>query len=382
MVLNTEELKEVCTKILTAVDTSEAAILTETLELKTEGEDLLISVTNKEYYVQVRLNLGTIESFHATINASLFLKLISQITTEDITLVIKNNALNIVGNGNYKLPLIYNGDKLLELPTIEIEEPSIDMYIDSNTLLDILKYNGKEIAKGAISRPVQRYYYVDEKGAITFTSGACVNNFNLDKPVKMLLSNKVVKLFKLFAGESVQFILGHSAINNDIIQTRVQFKSAHVALSAILTNDDELINSIPVTAIRGRADKVYPFIVNINRTALLQAINRLMIFSDRKTGTDLQKSVGIFDFGEDELTIKSPEEDNDEVVVYTNNCAQLQEEPYRAFINLKDLRATLETLTDMYVMISFGDHQAFVFPKQNIKIIIPECTLTGGKGNA
>ena len=48
---------------------------------------------------------------------------------------------------------------------------------------------------GVVSNPIQRLYYMDERGAVTFTSGACINNFTLEKPVKILLNNKLVKLF-------------------------------------------------------------------------------------------------------------------------------------------------------------------------------------------
>ena len=47
--------------------------------------------------------------FHATVNAALFLKLIPQITTDNIELNIKDNLLIVRGNGTYKLPLIYEG---------------------------------------------------------------------------------------------------------------------------------------------------------------------------------------------------------------------------------------------------------------------------------
>ena len=95
MIIESEKLKDVSQKILTAVDSNELSVLTETLELKTLGNFLFMNVTNKEYFASVKLSLNSPEPFHATVNANLFLKLIAQITTKDIELNINDNALTV-----------------------------------------------------------------------------------------------------------------------------------------------------------------------------------------------------------------------------------------------------------------------------------------------
>ena len=107
MILRTDSLKDVCSKILSAVDGSELSMVTDTLELKSFSDGLHLRVTNKEYFVDVKLAVEGIGDFHAAVNANLFLKLISQITTETIELTIDNNILVVKGNGTYKLPLAF-----------------------------------------------------------------------------------------------------------------------------------------------------------------------------------------------------------------------------------------------------------------------------------
>ena len=55
MIIKTEDFKDVCSTVLAATDGSELSTLTETLELKTQGSALYLNVTNKEYYVRVKL---------------------------------------------------------------------------------------------------------------------------------------------------------------------------------------------------------------------------------------------------------------------------------------------------------------------------------------
>lgn len=368
MILRIEDLKEVCSKILSAVDSSELSVLTETLELKTENKILYLSVTNREYYVKVKLELEEEVDFHATVNANLFLKLISQTTTETVEINVVDTTLVVKGNGVYKLPLIYNDDKLLELPTIDIENETAKFDINGDVLVSILTYNSKEISKGNIVRPVQKLYYVDEKGAITFTTGACVNNFTLEKPIKILLNQKVVKLFKLFKEDSVHFTLGQDKLSEELIQTKVRFESGLVSITAILPSDNSLIASVPVDAIRDRASTTYPYSVSVNKDELIQAINRLLLFTNSK---EFIKSFGNFEFHKDHMVLKDNTGINNEKLYYAtplDNCE------YKNAIDLMDLKATLENCTEKYLTMSFGDSQAVVIARGNVYNVIPEIT--------
>lgn len=366
MILRIEDLKDVCNKILSAVDSSELSVLTETLELKAENKILYMSVTNREYYVKVKLDLGEDVSFHVTVNANLFLKLISQTTTDTVEITIDNNTLVVKGNGIYKLPLIYDNDKLLELPEIKINNVTSEFDISGDALVSILTYNSKEIAKGNIVRPVQKLYYVDENGAITFTTGACVNNFKLEKPIKILLNQKVVKLFKLFKNDKVHFKLGMDEISSEIIQTKVKFENDVVSITAILPSDSGLLASVPVDAIRKRTTEVYPYSVNINKDELIQAINRLLLFINSK---EFVKTSSTFEFGNEYVIIKDSSGINNEKIYYSSpldNCN------YTNSIDLLDLKSTLENCVEKYLTMNFGDGQAVVIARGNVYNVIPE----------
>ena len=374
MIIWSEDLKEVSSKILAAVDNNELSTITETLELKVIDKSLYISVTNREYYAQVKLELDQDEDFHATVNATLFLKLISQITTDTIELSISGNSVIIKGNGTYNIPLIFDGDDLLELPEIKIENITNEFNVNSDILKSILAYNSKELTKGVMSKPVQKLYYLDEQGCITFTSGACVNSFTLERPVKILLNNRLVKLFKLFKNENVKFTLGYDAISEDIIQTKVRFESEDIILTAILSCDDTLINSVPVAAIRGRANNTYPYSINIHKDNLIQTINRLLLFSSNVSGKEVIKPYSTFEFNKDFVTIYDVNKNNKEILYYNNVILDL-EEPYTAILDLTDIKTTLDNCAEQYLTINFGDSSAIVLSRGNVKNVIPECIL-------
>lgn len=371
MIIRIEDLKSISQTILTAVDSNELSIITETLELLVKDNTLYMNVTNREYYAQVKLKMENEEEFHATVNANLFLKLVSQITTDTVEFSIDGNSLVIKANGNYKLPLIYDDDKLLELPKINIDNVTAEFDVSGDTLVSILQYNSKQLNVGTISKPVQKMYYVDENGAITFTNGACINNFTLEKPIKILLNNRLVKLFKLFKGKSVHMSVGYDPISDDIIQTKIRFKSDDVDITAILSCDDTIINSVPVTAIRSRATADYPYSVNFNKDTLIQTINRLLLFS--AGGRDLT-AYCTFKFDSECVEISDISGENVEKIHYNNDTTNIVES-YSAILDLNDIKATLENYTESYINIKFGDGAAIVICRGNVFNVIPECVM-------
>lgn len=370
-IIRSEDLKDVCSKILTAVDSTELSLVTETLELSASGDTLTVGVTNREYFAEVKLKLSDVNNFRATVNATLFLKLISQITTDTIELSVVDNALVVKGNGTYKLPLIFDGEELLNLPKIEIENVTAEFPISAETLNSILQYNSKELTKGTISKPVQKLYYVDELGAITFTNGACVNSFSLAQPIKVLFNNRLVKLFKLFKEGEVKFTLGYDAISEEIIQTKVRFETPTVSITAILSCDDTLLGSVPVSAIRGRANTEYPHSVSLNKSALIQTINRLTLFNSTDT---FSKPYGTFEFRLGEVVVYDSNKENCESIYYDNDVESLAT-PYTAIFNLSDLKTTLETCAEPYLCMSFGDSSAMVISRGTVKNVVPEVKL-------
>ena len=378
MILRIENLQEACKDILAAVDSNELSTVTETLELVTKENFLFINVTNREYFAQVKIDIGEVIDFHATVNANLFLKLISQLTTDTVELNSKpgENFITVKANGTYKIPLIFDGDKLLELPQIDIVNVTNEMNVPSSVLKSILMYNSKQLTMGTISKPVQRLFYVDEKGAITFTNGACVNSFTLEKPVKLLFNSRLVKLFKLFNDENVKFTLGYDSISDDIIQTKVRFESSNIVLTAILSCDDKLLSVFPVNTIRARASTEYPYSVNIHKDNMLQTINRLLLFnSTAGSSKEVIKPYSTFVFDKDSVVIYDVNKENKETINYNNtviNCT----EPYKAILDLTELKVTLESCTEQYLNIHFGDGTAFVITRGHIANVVPECRLS------
>ena len=157
MIVKTEKFQEICSKILKAVDSNPLSEITETLELIGEDDTLYMNITNRDYYVSSRIELDdSVGEFRAAVNASQFLKLICQVTTETVELTAEETYLKVKANGVYKIPMIFNDDKLLSLPVITIDNVTNEFDVPTSIFKDILKYNSKELLKRSCQTEVQK----------------------------------------------------------------------------------------------------------------------------------------------------------------------------------------------------------------------------------
>ena len=373
MRLNTKEFQEAANTILIAADLDKAAA---NLELRAGNNALYLTVTNNEYYCSVKFMLDTPEEFHAVVDAQLFLNLIAGITTAEFTLTNKNNTV-IVGSGksSYKLKVITDGDQLLKLSPIVIRNKTIEMPIKLDILKSILLVNSKEISKTKHIdvNELQKLYYITEEGCFTFTDSATLNSFELEKPIKLLLNERIVKLFKLFK-EDVNFSYGYDQLPNGIVQTKVIFQTPTVYLAARVTCDDILLNKIqgPCDATKRFINESYSNRLVVAANVLSAAISRLVLFTKNSVDkANMLKIPASITINSGEITIKDTlENENIEVVPIEGDS--IVEEGYTMEINLADLKLVLDSCKNEHVTISCGNHRAVVITHGLISNLIPE----------
>ena len=363
MLINTKDLKRVCAAILPTVSSSEA------IELSAKDRVLTLRVSTSNYCLATRLSIGEDEEIVATINAAKFLKLIGSISddVESTKITVTNNYVSVKANNSYKIAL-----ETLSMNAIDIANPTLSMTIDGDVLNNVLAYNSHELSKysnvSSAIKPVQTMYYLDQEGCITFTDGACVNSFKLEKPIRLLLDQNIVRLFKLFKGDSVKFTLGYDPISETLIQTKVRFESPSIELTAITACSSALIDQVPVNAIRSVATKSYFNSVVVDKNLMLQAIGRLLLFATTKAEADF--AVGAFSIDQDGVKISW---NDNEDFVKAEVGSEIRSD-YKFFGMIKDIKETLETVIEQFVTINYGDGKAIVVVHKGgaVRNVIPE----------
>ena len=374
MQIKTKDFQEACKKILGALDT-DVAIKTaaygyDTLELKGKGDHIDLIVSNGTYYVGVSLEAADAgEGWHLTVDGKLFLSLIAKITTDSIELSQKGNSLSVKANGKYKFPLKYDSaGEVIDIPEIWLGDVTAEFPIDGSILLSISEENSKELLKKKATRPIQQMYYVDGDGCVTWTnSSACINHFSLAKPIRILLPQKVAKLFKLFVPGEVSVKLGH-AQSGDVAQTRIGFTQGDVSVSAILPAGEALFSSIPLDALRGRADKNYPSKVTLDAGELSSALDRLSLFG----ANGFSSPVIEFSFNGGDATVKEVERGNVESV-HVEGGEGFGGKSFTALID--SIKPIIQGCGGKDVTFSFDDGPAFVVSVGGIKNVVAKAVV-------
>lgn len=374
MILKTKNFQDAANKILVAVSLDKAAA---NLELAAKDTSLYLRVTNREYYCAVKFELEEATDFRAVVDANLFLNLISGINTEEFELKINDtNVVVKAGKSNYKLAMIYENDQLMKLPIIKLDKDqvTVDMSITNDILMSILNVNGKEIqkAKKLDVNELQRYYYIDETGCFTFTTGACVNAFTLEKPIKLLLTDKVVKLFKLFSTD-VWMSYGHNVNADGSLQPIVVFQTEDIYVATRLLNDETCIHKIkaPCDAMKKLVKEVYDHNLVLSATDLSAAIARLLMFYKNSSAkADLSFVPAVVTFDDTELTVADLSGDNKEVITIENGS--VTPGGYSMGVNLIDLKSVLDSCKNEHITMNCGNKKSIIINRGTISNVIAE----------
>jgi hypothetical protein len=374
MILKTKNFQEAANKILLAVGLDKASA---NLELAAKDTALYLRVTNREYYVAVKFDLENPTEFRAVVDANLFLNLISGISTEEFELEIKDTVVVVkAGKSSYKLAMIYENDQLMKLPIIKLdpEQITVSMNISNDILMSILNVNSREVqkAKKVEVNELQRYYYIDETGCFTFTTGACINAFTLEKPIKLLLTDKVVKLFKLF-GSDAFLSYGHIVNADNSLQPIVVFQTEDVYVATRLLSDETCIQKVkaPCDAMKALAKEVYEHNLVLSATDLSAAISRLLMFHKNSSAkADLSFVPASVEFSNTELTISDLSGDNKEVITIENGSSTPG--GYSMGVNLIDLKAVLDSCKNEHITMNCGNHKSIIICRANISNVIAE----------
>lgn len=376
MILKTKEFQEAANKVLLAVglDSYNAG----NLELFVKDSYLYLNVTNKEYYVSIKFPLEKPEPFRAVVDATLFLNLISGINTDTFELNVDGNVVKVIsGKSVYKIAMIFENSELIQLAVIRLNNVTVDMAISNDILQSILNVNSKEVQKGKKLdvQELMKLYYIDETGCFTFTTGSCLNRFELEKPIKLLLNDRIVKLFRLFNEDIIQLSYGYDSEMGEVAYPKVVFQTPTVYIAARVNCDDVLLHKVqgPCEATKKFINETYSNNIVISTSNLSSAISRLLMFTKNNKSTGVKPDstcvVATMMANSDEISLVDSQ-GNVEVVPIENSSTV--DTSYSLRLNLIDIKLVLDSCKVDYLTMNYGNKRSIVLNRGKISNLIPE----------
>lgn len=368
MLVSTKRLKKVVTRLLSSVDLQDLSPTAGLIELEAQGDQLILSMAAPEYQLRVSVEGAAAGPLHAVVRAESFLKLVTKISAPQIELSSTEGFLLMKAGGSYKLPVVDIGEQgtlLTWNPPANLQT----MVLSKDVIHLLLKYNYREMQTDKMVRPVQRLCYLDQQGAVTFNSGACVSTFDLTSPVKTLLTLKAVRLLKIFEEDDfLVFGVYHVDLSDGRMQAKMVAENSQASLQVLLPSDPSFMESFPVEAIRGRAFDSYPGTVNISRKGISECLGRLLLLSNLQ-GNSSVRELGRITFQAECLVLEDVGKAGRETIPYIGTPFS---EEYQCFINMAALKSLLDSCAEDSISLSFGNKEALVLSRGMVRNVIPE----------
>lgn len=73
------------------------------------------------------------------------------------------------------------------------------------------------------------------------------------------------------------------------------------------------------------------------------------------------------------MTVWDSRKENSETITFKDDTTI--DSDYSMTLDLSDLKLVLDTITEDYITVSFGNHQAVALKRPNLTNIIPECKM-------
>ena len=361
MIIRTDDILDACKFLKAMTSKSANNVLSGLIQIKADGKQFSLHMSDGIYDLIYKTDCTDV--FNCTISADLFLDLIPKISSETIEFSMKDTNLILSGSGKYKFPAVYDSREMIEIKTIDIENVTNSWTVSGDSLYSIYVYNTKQMAFKDWKSPVQKLFYLDKEGAITFTRGAVVNDFDLGADIKVALQDATVKFFSFTKGNDVDVEFGYTSVNG-VAQPRMKFTMGNFIATYILPITDKILSQIPEAKIRERAHNNYDSSIVLDSLQIRDILDRLSIFMDDKQIID-------FAFNGSRLQMKTTNDRILEDVYLTNSVS----EPTEFKIDMKYFRSAIQSDYGKHFNMLFSQNDpAVVINFGNIYHVIPKLT--------
>ena len=340
--MKTVVLQEMVGKAIKGASQNKLIPLTSLMAIQLKDRQLTIITTDASNYLYIIHDEVDGDDFYVVVQAEQFAKLISKLTSENVTLSLDKAVLDIKANGNYKLelPLDENGE-LIQYPDPVAEAQLNGEVVNINlaTVKTILNANKASLAV-TMEEPAYTGYYVGDKVVTSDFVKICGLNAKLfDEPV--LISPEMMNLLDVMTEEKIG-----AYVEDDIIE--------FITKDCIVYGHKmEGIEDFAIDAITKLLDEEFESSCEINKTAMLALLDRISLF----VGVNDKKAITLT-FTEEGIDISSKQSNGAETIKYikSNNF-----KPYTCSIDITMLVQQIKANTSENLVLQYGNAQSVKF---------------------
>lgn len=349
MKIKTARLQEMMSKAMKGVGNNKLLPLTSLIAIKVEDGTLSIISTDATNYLYVSEKVES-EDFYVCVQAEQISKLIARMTSDEISLEIKDNSLEVKGNGTYSIALPLDEDgSIVNYPNPYKDFSGEKIGVISNANIKTILNTLKPALAVTMDYPQYTNYFV----------GDCV--IATDTQKINAISTAILEAAKLITSEMMNLLDVMTDDNIDIFAygNIIVCKSSNAIVYGTSTFDIEDFN---VAAIKNLINQEFPSKCVIQKTNLLQLLDRISLFVDT-----FDDGAIVLTFTKDGLLVESKQSSGSELIPYVS-CENFNE--FIASVDVFTLQTQIKAQPSDTIEMWFGEQNALKVVNDNITSII------------
>lgn len=351
MTINTSTLQSMVAKSMKGASCNKMIPLTGLMAIQLMDHELTLITTDATNYLFIHEDKVEGDDFYVVVQAEMFSKLISKLTCEKVSLTLKDNVLMVTGNGKYsiELPLDEEGE-LIKFPN-PMENGLHDVQADALNLstVKLILNTAKAALADTLEVPCYTGYYVGNKVVATDTYKICGIDIKLwDEPA--LISPEMMNLLDIFTDEKFTAMRSGNTM---------WFESKNCHLYGTLMDS---IDDYQIEAIEGLLEQGFESSCKVNKSALLQLLDRLALFV-----SPYDKNGVYLTFTRDGLQIESKQANSIEVIPYAES-ANFRD--FTCCVDIEMLHSQVKANTGDGITIHYGEENAIKITDGNVVQVV------------
>lgn len=350
LTVQTSLLQQMVAKAVKGASNNKMIPITSLMAIEYKDGLLTLTTTDATNTLKVFQKVPGQPDLYVVVPADIFSKLVARTTTENITLELKQDSLEMCGNGKYNLNLpLDEGGNLIRFPEDTTEYEGKEVTIKSVDVKKLLTTNKAALAQTLEIPCITGYYCGKGEVITTDTFKVCHSEVKLfTKPA--LLPPELIDLLAL-ADEEV--------IKVQREDSKILFTTPTMSVSGVELED---IGEYPIKPIRGFLDANFPSVCTLNRTALLDVLNRLSLFVAPYDNNALSMT-----FNNDGVMISSRKSNGTETIKYETSK---DFKPYTCWIDIQLFASQVAAQTTDTVELWYGHDIAIKMVSEGVTQIV------------
>lgn len=342
MVFNTRKLQEMVSKSVKGCSNNKMLPMTSIMAIQSKDGKLILTTTDMTNYLYVVGESDADEDFYITVNADKMSKFIATLTTETVTFNVTDKYLEVKSNGTYKIEfeLDPTDDKMIEFPPFESCGKKIGK-VSMATIRSILSTLKPALSKDTVTPCYTNYFVGDSVIATDLNTINMMDVKLFDKANKpMFISTELMDLIGLCTEDTIEVESNGEAF--DVISDHIQIHSTLFEYTSQYQTED--INGVLAFDYKDECE--------INRSALLQTLDRIMLFID----DEFSDGVANLIFGKDGVTVESTLSNGSETIEYADGGKHSKE--FECMISVPSFREQVKSFATDSLKICYGREES------------------------